>query len=113
MEEWSSGNGEVYITIAIHYQHQTTDSVLESKVLSTIHCPAEVDALHWNVTLDNVFMDWEIKVENITAVVVATNRHEVLKALSDKGLTLVPCLVHSLQVGIYVCVDQGKGSIVS
>ena len=43
-------------------------------------------------------MDWNIKLKHVTAVVVATTRPEVLRALSEKDLTLVPCLVHSLQV---------------
>ena len=103
MEEWNSENGETFITIAFHYHHyhqQTAEPVLESKVLSTIHCSSEMDVSKWNIMLDNLFKEWEIKVENTTAVVVATNRYEVLKALSDKGLILVPCLLHSLQVSM-------------
>lgn len=98
MEEWCSGNGEVFITVAVHYQHQSTDTLMETRVLSTIHCPCDMDVAQWSVTFDNLFMEWDIKLEQVTAVVVATTRPEVIRALSDKDLTLVPCLVHSLQV---------------
>lgn len=98
MEEWCSGNGEVFITVAVHYQHQSADALMETRVLSTIHCPCDMDIAQWSVTFDNLFMEWDIKLEQVTAVVVATTRPEVIRALSDKDLILVPCLVHSLQV---------------
>jgi len=98
VEEWSSGNGEVFITVSVHYQHQATDTLMETKVLSTIHCPCDADTAQWSLTFENLFMDWNIKLKHVTAVVVATTRPEVLRALSEKDLTLVPCLVHSLQV---------------
>lgn len=98
VEEWCSGNGEVFVTMAVHFQHQSIDAVLETKVLSTIHCSCDMDTAQWSATFDNLFMEWDIKLENVTAVVVATTRPEVIRALSDKDLTLVPCLVHSLQV---------------
>lgn len=98
MEEWCSGNGEVFITLAVHYQHQSADTLMETKVLSTVHCSCDMDTAQWSLTFDNLFTEWDIKLENVTAVVVATTRPEVIRALSDKDLTLVPCLVHSLQV---------------
>ncbi|PSN40139.1 hypothetical protein C0J52_13056 [Blattella germanica] len=106
VEEWCSGNGDIFITIAIHYQQQSADSQMETKILSTLHCPPETDAAQWSTSFDNLFAEWDIKIDRITAVVVATTRHEVLRALCDKGLTLVPCLVHSLQLCTSACFEQ-------
>lgn len=106
VEEWSSGNGEVFVTVSAHYQHQSTDTLMETKVLSTIHCPCDADTAQWSLTFENLFMDWNIKLKHVTAVVVATTRPEVLRALSEKNLTLVPCLVHSLQLCTGACFEQ-------
>ncbi|XP_021933757.1 zinc finger BED domain-containing protein 1 isoform X2 [Zootermopsis nevadensis] len=106
VEEWYSGNGEVFITLAVHYQHQSTETLMETKVLSTIHCSCDMDTAQWSLTFDNLFMEWDIKLEHVTAVVVATTRPEVIRALSDKDLTLVPCLVHSLQLCTGACFEQ-------
>ncbi|GFG39100.1 hypothetical protein Cfor_12234 [Coptotermes formosanus] len=106
VEEWGSGNAEVFITVSVHYQHQSTDTLMETKVLSTIHCPCDADTAQWSLTFENLFMDWNIKLKHVTAVVVATTRPEVLRALADKNLTLVPCLVHSLQLCTSACFEQ-------
>ncbi|XP_067011114.1 E3 SUMO-protein ligase ZBED1 [Anabrus simplex] len=105
LEEWCLASGEPYITVSAHFQ-QSMDPLLETKVLSTIHCAPDMDSLQWGVIFDNLFSEWEIKAENVTAVVTASTRQEVLVALTEKGFTLVPCLVHSLQMCTTSCLDQ-------
>lgn len=97
VEEWNLASGEAYVTMSIHYQ-PSPDPTMETKVLTTIHCASDMDCNHWSVVLDSIFQEWDLKPEHITAVVTATLREELLDALSQKGLALVPCLVHSLQV---------------
>ncbi|KZC14260.1 Zinc finger BED domain-containing protein 1 [Dufourea novaeangliae] len=46
------------------------------------------------------------EIERITAVVVATSRTELLTALTNRGLTLVPYLLHTLQVWAQACFEN-------
>lgn len=104
VEEWNSANGESFITISVHFQ-QSFEPILETKVLGTLHCGSEMDSSQWGNVFDVFFSEWDIKLENITAVVTATTKQEILVALAEKGLTLVPCLVHSLQLCTNACFE--------
>ncbi|GLH15752.1 Uncharacterized protein GBIM_20196 [Gryllus bimaculatus] len=97
VEEWNSSNGEYFITISVHFQ-QSFNPVLETKVLDTLHCGSEMDTAEWGNVFDVFFSEWDIKLEKVTAVVTATTKQEILMALAEKGLILVPCLVHTLQL---------------
>ncbi|XP_049804110.1 E3 SUMO-protein ligase ZBED1 isoform X1 [Schistocerca nitens] len=105
IEEWSLASGELYITVSVHYQ-PSVEPVMETKVLCSIHCAADMDSSQWSITFDALFQEWDLKIDHITAVVIATTREEILTALSHKGLSLVPCLVHSLQLCTTSCFEQ-------
>ncbi|XP_063217348.1 E3 SUMO-protein ligase ZBED1 [Bacillus rossius redtenbacheri] len=111
IEEWKSGNSETYVTFAIHYQ-QTMESPLETRVLNTIHCATDMDCSQWITVFDRILSEWSIKSYDITAVVIATSHLDLIKALSEKKLTIIPCLVHSLQLCTSVCFDHSEVAVV-
>ena len=93
--------GEVYVTFGLHFQHNKAPQ-LESRLMSTLHCPNLDLGLdlheHWTATLDALFLEWHVNPNKITAAILATSRSDLIQALASKNLTLVPCLMHSLQV---------------
>lgn len=97
VEEWTSNIGENFFTFLIYYQN-IGEASLESKILCTMHAPNEWTEQQWGIILDTVLNDWCVKIEKITAVVLATNRSEFVNAVLSRGLSVVPCLLHSLQV---------------
>nr|CAD7201196.1 unnamed protein product [Timema douglasi] len=101
-EEWSSGNGETFITVSVHYQ-PSQETLLETRVLATLHCSVDMDITQWIMAFDSLLAEWYIKLNNITAVVVATSIPELINALSEKGLVIVPCLVYTLQLCASAC----------
>nr|CAD7400819.1 unnamed protein product [Timema cristinae] len=101
-EEWSSGNGETFITVSVHYQ-PSQETLLETRVLATLHCSVDMDITQWVMAFDSLLAEWYIKLNNITAVVVATSIPELINALSEKGLVIVPCLVYTLQLCASAC----------
>ncbi|XP_072756638.1 E3 SUMO-protein ligase ZBED1 [Anoplolepis gracilipes] len=105
VEEWKSNNEENFITVSVYYQN-VGEATLECKVLSTLHAPLDWEESHWGSTIDSLLLEWDLKVEKITAVVVSTSRTELLMALSNRGLTLVPCLLHTLQVCAQACFEN-------
>ncbi|KAM0731633.1 E3 SUMO-protein ligase ZBED1 [Formica fusca] len=105
IEEWKSNNDEHFVTVSIYYQN-AGEVTLECKVLSTLHAPLDWEESHWGSTIDSLLLEWDLKVEKITAVVVSTSRTELLMALSNRGLTLVPCLLHTLQVCAQACFEN-------
>ncbi|KAL6447372.1 hypothetical protein ACFW04_001530 [Cataglyphis niger] len=105
IEEWKSNNDEHFVTVSIYYQN-AGEATLECKVLSTLHAPLDWEESHWGSTIDSLLLEWDLKVEKITAVVVSTSRTELLMALSNRGLTLVPCLLHTLQVCAQACFEN-------
>ncbi|XP_076296824.1 E3 SUMO-protein ligase ZBED1 isoform X2 [Lasioglossum baleicum] len=105
MEEWRSNSDERFVTISAYYQN-SGEPVLECKVLSTIHAPLDWEESQWGGMIDSLLLDWELKIERITAVVIATSRAELLSALSNRGITLVPCLLHTLQVCAQACFEN-------
>ncbi|KAG8226737.1 hypothetical protein J437_LFUL004388 [Ladona fulva] len=104
IEEWTSANGQAYLTLAVHYQNQEPE--LERKVLSTVQCSPNMEAGGWSATFDTLFQEWGVQCERVTAVVAATSRDDILMALESKGLPIVPCLVHSLQESATACFQQ-------
>ncbi|XP_046392790.1 E3 SUMO-protein ligase ZBED1 [Ischnura elegans] len=104
VEEWTSSNGQAYITLAAHYQNQEPE--LERKVLSTVQCSPNMEAGGWSATFDSLFQEWGVQCERVTAVVAATSREDVLMALEAKNMAVVPCLVHSLQESAAACFQQ-------
>lgn len=105
VEEWKSNNNENFVTISIYYQN-IEEATLECKVLSTLHAPADWEESHWSSTIHSLLLEWDLKVEKITAVVVSTTRAELLMALNNCGLILVPCLLHTLQVCAQACFEN-------
>lgn len=105
VEEWTSNFGENFFTFIIYYQI-SNDAPLESKMLCTIHVPKHWDVTQWGNKIDSIFSDWSIKFEKITAVVVSTNRTEFITALTNRGLSVIPCLLHSLQICAQACFDN-------
>nr|CAD7264227.1 unnamed protein product [Timema shepardi] len=101
-EEWSSGNGETFITVSVHYQ-PSQETLLETRVLATLHCSVDMDITQWIMVFDSLLAEWYIKLNNITAVVIATSIPELINALSEKGLVIVPCLVYTLQLCASAC----------
>ncbi|XP_003425094.1 zinc finger BED domain-containing protein 1 isoform X2 [Nasonia vitripennis] len=97
VEEWTSNFGESFFSFLIYYQ-SPGEAVLESKILCTIHGPRDWDELQWGTVLDIIMNEWCIKLEKTTAVIASTTRSQLTNALITRGLTVVPCLLHSLQV---------------
>lgn len=104
VEEWKSNTNESFVTFSIYYQNNG-EAALEYKVLNTIHAPADWEESQWSSTIDSLLLEWDLKIERITAVVVGTSRTELLAALTNRGLTLVPCLLHTLQVCAQACFE--------
>lgn len=105
IEEWRSNSGESFATVAIYYQNMGEAS-LECKVLTTLHIPLDWGEAQWGTAVDSLLLDWDLRVDRITAVVVGTSRSELLAALSNRGLALVPCLLHTLQVCAQACFEN-------
>lgn len=107
IEEWKSNSDENFVTISIYYQNPG-EAALECKVLSTVHAPMDWEESQWGGTIDSLLLEWDIKIERITAVVVATTRVELLAALAHRGVILIPCLLHTLQVCAQACFDNSE-----
>ncbi|XP_012260443.2 E3 SUMO-protein ligase ZBED1-like [Athalia rosae] len=105
VEEWRSNSGENFASISICYQNMGEAS-LECKVLTVLHIPLEWGESQWGTAIDSLLLDWDLRVDRITAVVVGTSRVELLAALSSRGLALVPCLLHTLQVCAQACFEN-------
>lgn len=96
IEEWISNTKETFVTFAIYYQNPG-DNFLDYKVLRSMHAPKEWDEDQWRVAIDSLFIEWRLKIEKITAAVIALSIPELIAALRSKGLILIPCLLYSLQ----------------
>ncbi|XP_011644063.1 zinc finger BED domain-containing protein 1-like isoform X2 [Pogonomyrmex barbatus] len=105
IEEWQSNNKENFVTVSVYYQ-TNGEATLECKTLSTLHAPLDWEESHWNSTIDSLLLEWDLKTEKITAVVVSTTRTELLAALNNHGFTVVPCLLHTLQVCAQACFEN-------
>lgn len=105
IEEWQSNNKEFFVTLSVYYQNNG-ETTLECKILSTLHAPLDWEESHWGNTIDSLLLEWDLKVERITAAVVSTLRTELLVALTNRGLTVVPCLLHTLKVCAQACFEN-------
>ncbi|XP_015591465.1 zinc finger BED domain-containing protein 1 isoform X2 [Cephus cinctus] len=104
IEEWKSKSNECFVTFSVYFQN-IGEASLDYKVLSTLHAPIEWGEIQWGTAVDSLLLDWDIRVERITAVVIGTSRTELLDALISRGLAIVPCLLHTLQVCAQACFD--------
>ena len=104
VEEWKSNSQESFITFSVYYQNPGEVS-LDYKILCTMHAPADWEESHWGIALDSLLQEWDLK-EKITAVVVATGKSGLLSALMSRGLIMVPCLLHTLQVCALLCFED-------
>lgn len=95
IEDWISSSGDLYSTVSIHFI-SSKEIELQSRVLSTIYC-SEVDVLHWGAQFDVILEEFHIKIEKVTAVVVASDRADVYDSLVAKGLTILPCFSFAMQ----------------
>lgn len=105
VEEWRSNSGENFVTLSLYYQN-LDEAVLDCKVLTTLHAPLDWGEAQWNSVIDSTLLDWDLRIERITAAVVATSRPELLASLSNRGLALVPCLLHTLQICAQACFEN-------
>ncbi|XP_015600521.1 zinc finger BED domain-containing protein 1 [Cephus cinctus] len=105
MEEWKSKSDECFVTISVFYQN-VGEASLKSKILSTLHAPLDWGETQWGNAIDSLLLDWDLRVERITAVVIGTMRSELLAALTSRGLALVPCLLHTLQICAQACFEN-------
>ncbi|XP_063988233.1 E3 SUMO-protein ligase ZBED1-like [Diachasmimorpha longicaudata] len=111
VEEWRSNSGESFVTISMFYQNPG-EATLEVKVLSTVHVSQDWGEGQWGSMLDAVMLDWELRIEKITAVVVGTMRNDLVAALSSRGLTVVPCLLNTLQVCAQACFETPEVAVI-
>jgi len=109
IEEWRSNNDEHFVTVSVYYQNNG-ETTLECKILSTLHAPLDWEESHWGSTIDSLLLEWDLKVERITAAVVSSSRTDLVAALTNRGLTVVPCLLHTLQMCAQVCFDNSEVS---
>jgi len=105
-EEWKTKKNESYVTISVYYLNIEEEAELECKILNTIHAPSDWEETHWDNMIDSLVFQWDIKVEKITAAVVSSSRPELIMALTNRGWTLVPCLLHTLQTCAQACFDN-------
>ncbi|KAL0125543.1 hypothetical protein PUN28_004570 [Cardiocondyla obscurior] len=110
IEEWQSNNNESFVTLSVYYQN-TEEATLECKILSTLHAPADWEEFQWTSVIESLLFEWDIKIERITAVVVSTSRAELFQALTNRGLTVIPCLLYTLQVCAQACFEHSEVSI--
>ncbi|XP_043271591.1 E3 SUMO-protein ligase ZBED1-like isoform X2 [Venturia canescens] len=110
VEEWRSNSGEYFVTLSLYYQN-VDEAILECKVLTTLHAPLDWGETQWSSVIDSTLLDWDLRIERITAAVVATSRPELLASLSNRGLALVPCLLHTLQVCAQACFENADVAI--
>ncbi|XP_011865113.1 PREDICTED: zinc finger BED domain-containing protein 1 isoform X2 [Vollenhovia emeryi] len=108
-EEWRSNNGESFVTFSVYYQNME-EATLECKVLSTFHAPLDWEEAHWDSTINSLFVEWNIKPDRITAVVISTSRKGLHAALASRNLIVVPCLLHTLQVCAQACFENPEVS---
>lgn len=111
IEEWKSNSDENFVTISIYYQNPG-EAALECKVLTTFHAPLDWDESQWGSAIDLLFCEWEIKIDRVTAVVVSTSRVELLNALKTRNVTIVPCLLYSLQVCAQACFEDSEVGLI-
>ncbi|XP_018403696.1 PREDICTED: zinc finger BED domain-containing protein 1 [Cyphomyrmex costatus] len=109
IEEWRSNNNENFVTMSVYYQNDE-EATLECKILSTLHAPLDWDESHWGLVIESLLLEWDLKIEKITAAVVSTSRTNLLTALTNRGLTVVPCLLHTLQMCAQACFENPEVS---
>lgn len=63
-----------------------------------------MDVLHWGAQFDVILEEFHIKLEKVTAVVVASDRADVYDSLVAKGLTILPCFSFAMQVNRILCI---------
>jgi len=109
IEEWQSNNKENFVTFSVYYQN-IEEATLECKILSTLHAPIDWEECNWANTIDSLLYEWNLKIERVTAAVVSTSRTELLTTLTNRNLTVVPCLLHTLQVCAQACFEHPEVS---
>ncbi|XP_039276985.1 E3 SUMO-protein ligase ZBED1 isoform X2 [Nilaparvata lugens] len=96
-EEWQAACGDAYITMSLHFQQQGNEEQLHTKVLTTMHCSPLFNADHWSNMIDRELKEWGISEDSISAMIVATNHEPLIAALKTTKITLIPCLLYTLQ----------------
>ncbi|XP_011344629.1 zinc finger BED domain-containing protein 1-like [Ooceraea biroi] len=104
-EEWISNNTGSYVTISAYYL-KIEEAKLERKILTTILTQSDWKEKHWRNMIDILLREWDLNIEKVTAVVVSSSSTELIKALINHSLTVVPCLLHTLQVYGQACFDN-------
>lgn len=105
IEEWESNNGESFFTFLIYYQNKT-EACLDSKVLCTLHIPKDYSSEQWGETINDFLQGWHIDVNKITAFIVSSDRIELMNALRYLKISVIPCLLHSLQTCAQACFEH-------
>ncbi|XP_014241140.1 zinc finger BED domain-containing protein 1-like isoform X2 [Cimex lectularius] len=96
VEDWYSSSGDCYSTVSIHFI-TNKENELQTRVLSTIYC-SDVDTLHWGAQFDAIMDEFNIKVDKVKAIVVASDRDDTIDSLVARGYTIIPCFSYTLQV---------------
>uniref|UniRef100_A0A0A9WWE7 Zinc finger BED domain-containing protein 1 n=3 Tax=Lygus hesperus TaxID=30085 RepID=A0A0A9WWE7_LYGHE len=96
IEDWVSSCGDHYSTVSIHFI-TARDAELQTRVLSTIYC-SEVDALHWGAQFDSIMEEFQVKLDKVKAIIMASERDDVADSLAARGFIVIPCFSHTLQV---------------
>lgn len=111
IEEWKSNAKETFVTFSIYYQHPG-ETTLDYKVLCTLHAPEDWEEVQWGIVIDAILTEWELRIEKITATVIALSIPGLIAALTNRGLTLIPCLLYTLQVCALACFQDADVSSV-
>ncbi|XP_008555277.1 E3 SUMO-protein ligase ZBED1 isoform X1 [Microplitis demolitor] len=105
LEEWKSSTDEYFITISMFYQN-TDEPIMETRVLTTVNAPRDWDINQWGTFIEMFLYEWNLRSEKVTAIITATAREELLSALTNRGFTLIPCLLFTLQECVQECFDN-------
>lgn len=105
IEEWKSQDDQTYLTFSVNYQN-SQELILENKVLSTVHVANEWTMHQYTIMLESVMQQWNLNVNKISTVITSSaSESNLVKALQGQGLTVVPCLLNTLQKCADECFD--------
>ncbi|XP_026481868.1 zinc finger BED domain-containing protein 1-like [Ctenocephalides felis] len=102
IEEWLSCNEKNYVTFYINYVESSCLSI-QTRALKTVCCPEDSDALYWSDVFDAVCSEFCLSIEKITAVVVGWCRGAIIQAVENKGISVIPCVIQTIQMCAETC----------
>lgn len=84
IEEWLSYNEKKFVTFYINYI-EVNSFTIQTRALKTVCCPENSDVEYWSDMLDNIFLEFNINQNKITAVVVGWCRSTIIQAIENRG----------------------------